>query len=167
MKLQLDTVGRLPIEDHHHSVLRRRAVPIDDPTDGDIQILIAEMLKVMPTWDGQGLAAPQVFESKRLFVVAKRLIRQEVVINPRILKMSGSDIGLESCLSLPDRAFIVPRPTKLRFEAQDRTGTWYRADLTGMAARCFMHEYDHIEGVLLCDRYQEVSSGRLAMRGPS
>ena len=76
------------------------------------------------------------------------------LVNPTILDQSGEQEGLEGCLSVPGMWGYVTRPDWVKVKAQDRNGNWFEAEGTGLTARCFCHELDHLDGHLyseLCD----------------
>lgn len=106
---------------------------------------------------GVGLAANQVNINKRLFLVlfhAQNEKKQKVVvfINPEILEYSEAKVTLEEgCLSLPGVHGMVSRPKKIKVRWQNEKGNWCETKLDGWEARIFLHEYDHIEGILFTD----------------
>ena len=68
------------------------------------------------------------------------------LVNPEILAQEGSQDGWEGCLSLPGMWGKVERPNWVKVRAQDRYGNWFETEGTEMAARCFCHELEHLEG---------------------
>lgn len=103
---------------------------------------------------GIGLAAPQIGSDVRLFVMkvgeSDAQLGYEVCYQPMVL-FSGKDqdeFG-EECLSLPNEKVIVKRPMKIVVEYTNRFGNRVEAWLTGMQARCFQHELDHLNGILI------------------
>ena len=123
--------------------------------------LILSMKKTMRAEGGIGLAAPQVGVNKRLFVIEVQpndrygnlpSIPFEVFINPVILKFDRRTSDFEEgCLSVDNFRIIINRPRSLWVRWQDQTGRFYRQKLTGVRARVFQHEYDHLEGILISD----------------
>ena len=123
--------------------------------------LIVSMKKTMRIEGGIGLAAPQVGVNKRLFVIEVRpndrysnlpSIPFEVFINPVILKFERRTSDFEEgCLSVDNFRIIINRPRGLWVRWQDQTGRFFRQKLTGVRARVFQHEYDHLEGILISD----------------
>lgn len=106
---------------------------------------------------GVGLAAPQVGVNIRLMVwneSGKKGEGQEVVlVNPRIISSSKDNkVFEEGCLSFPNIYGDVIRPSKVKVKAQDLTGKKFTVSISGFAARIFQHEFDHLQGTLLCDR---------------
>ena len=149
-----------------HPVLRQRARPIDESElrDPHVQKLIDDMLETMREYHGVGLAAPQVHEGRRLFVV---LLDEEpgpdseavALINPEIAPDgSGREEGWEGCLSIPDIRGLVPRFTEVTVKALDRHGKPVELRLKNFPARVAQHELDHLDGVLFFDRMTSLES---------
>ena len=124
---------------------------------GDVGTLAADMLDTMYVAPGRGLAAPQVGHLLRLFVMDvtwKEGARSPVVcINPAITwRSSGRATGAEGCLSIPGVTTHVTRAKEIRLRFTDLTGAEREEHLTGFAAICAQHEYDHLDGILTLDR---------------
>ena len=148
-----------------HPVLRIRAQAIDRGAikSPAVQRLIDDMMDTMTEYHGVGLAAPQVHESLRVFVVAFDPTQSEpvedqpgepfAIINPEITPL-GEDIVevWEGCLSIPDIRGRVPRLRELRLRAHDRKGERVDLRLENFRARVIQHENDHLDGVLFFDR---------------
>jgi peptide deformylase len=148
-----------------HPVLRTRAQPIERGAikSPAVQRLIDDMMDTMTEYHGVGLAAPQVHESLRVFVVAFDPSQSEpvedqpgepfAIINPEITPL-GEDIveDWEGCLSIPDIRGRVPRLRELRLRAHDRKGERFDLRLQDFQARVIQHENDHLDGVLFFDR---------------
>lgn len=119
--------------------------------DNKLAILLDDLYETMQKSDGVGLAAPQVGILKRCVVIDVGEGRIELV-NPKIIKEEGSQIGQEGCLSVPGKWGEVERPMKVTVEAQDRFGK--KITITGeeLLARAFCHELDHLEGKLFLDK---------------
>lgn len=129
------------------------------------------MFDTMREYSGVGLAAPQVHEGVRLFVAGLRagVIGEEVgeggemplmaLVNPEITLLDEpTHVGWEGCLSIPDIRGRVPRATKVRVKALDRTGKPLRFTAHGFSARVIQHEYDHLDGILFFDRMGTLES---------
>ena len=110
--------------------------------------------------EGSGLAAPQIGVNKRAFVFKHRG-QIEVVLNPKILQRSSETniarlgrekMGVEGCLSVPNLYAYIERPWEIDVEYQSKAGKTIQKNLQGMEAVCFLHENDHLEGVLFIDR---------------
>lgn len=126
--------------------------------------LLDDMLETMREAPGVGLAAPQIGVGLRVAVIeyaedeedpdnTKRVYE---LINPEIIKQKGSDSGQEGCLSIPGLAADVDRPTYVLVKAQDRNGKEIRIKAYDWLARIFLHEIDHLHGVLMTDRATQV-----------
>lgn len=143
-------------------ILRKKCTPVD-PIDNNIAAIIDEMREIMYKHNGMGLAAPQIGLDIALFIMevpqenekeydAEKAIFRHF-INPKILSISDEqNIVAEGCLSIPGIREEVVRPSKVDVEAQDLEGNIFRISLDGLEARCFLHENDHINGVLFIDR---------------
>ena len=114
------------------------------------RMLIASMFETMKAYKGIGLAAPQVGINEQIFVVdtGKDAF---AVINPRILKNTGTDITEEGCLSIPNVLVDVKRAKTIVVEFTDEYNRIVHATLSGMAAKVFQHENDHLQGKLILD----------------
>ena len=142
-----------------HPVLRRRAPPLDPADVGSpaVQRLIDDMFETMNEYAGIGLAAPQVHESRRLFVAGvddpDGGLPPVVMINPEIEILGpAEEEDWEGCLSIPDVRGRVSRASRIRDRALDRRGAPQRMTADGFAARVIQHETDHLDGVLFLDR---------------
>lgn len=112
--------------------------------------LIEDMLDTMYEANGVGLAAPQVGVLKRIVVIDVGE-GPLVLINPEIIKTSGSQTGDEGCLSVPGKAGTVTRPNEVTVRFMGEDGEWYEAEGTELLARAICHECDHLDGKLYVD----------------
>ena len=145
-------------------VLRSPAQVVDDIRDERIQKLIDDLIATVEQANGVGIAAPQVAESYRLFIVASRpnprypnapVMEPTAMINPRILAHSTEVVqGWEGCLSIPGIRGSVPRYQAIEIEYTDRDGKLQKQELTDFVARIFQHEYDHLDGIVFLDRLE-------------
>ncbi len=78
------------------------------------------------------------------------------LINPEIIETSGEQDGPEGCLSVPGEFGLVKRPMHVRVRAQDRFGKWFEVEGTGLTARCFCHEIDHLEGIVFTSKAERM-----------
>ena len=124
--------------------------------DDRLHMLLDDMKETLLDAEGVGLAAPQVGVLRRLFLVDTG---EEILecINPEIVETSGEQVGLEGCLSVPGKYGVVKRPNVVKIRAQDRNGEWFEAEGEELIARCFCHEYAHLDGQL----YTEVAERML------
>lgn len=156
-----------PIVAYGSPVLKRVAQEVD-ATAEETKQFIEDLFETMYASKGVGLAAPQVGVSWRIFVVDGSPFAEDaendqeaevlknfkrVFVNPTILEESGEPWGFEEgCLSIPDIHETVKRKPSIVIESQLPDGTWVEESFTGLPARIFQHEYDHIEGMLFLDR---------------
>lgn len=118
-----------------------------------IQQLIDDMIKTMYDAPGIGLAAPQVGVSKRIFVSDVGEDHElYAFINPVLSDLVGEETLVEGCLSIPGRIGDVTRAQSCALTAWDRHGKRVRVEASGLLARCFQHEVDHLDGVLISDK---------------
>ena len=140
---------------HPNAILRRRADSVET-IDNAILSLVAEMIHIMREEQGLGIAAPQVGASKRIFVTegeAEDGGDEKVFINPKFLVVDGLlESYEEGCLSLPDIRGTVRRQPHVIIEALDVHGKTFTMEESGLMARCWQHEMDHLDGVLIIDR---------------
>ena len=115
---------------------------------------LASAMKVkMVEWNGIGLAAPQVGHNVRLIVIKLSTGQIQEMINPRISWTSPETIPMaEGCLSIAGETCIVTRPSKVRVKFQTIDGDYKYWCLHKMDARVLLHEYDHLEGVLMTEK---------------
>ena len=112
---------------------------------------IEAMFELMVEHDGMGLAAPQVGISKRLFIMLDGSKRY-VCINPTIKKAKAeTKVDKEGCLSFPGETALVERSIEIKVSYQDGTGKRVEKKLRGLMARCFLHELDHLNGIVMHD----------------
>lgn len=119
--------------------------------DGDLRKLVADMFETMYDAEGVGLAAPQVGLSLRLFVMDCDGVKL-VAANPEIIETEGEQDGDEGCLSVGKVASPLKRAMRVVLRAQDVDGNQYEQEANGLAARCFLHETDHCDGILFINR---------------
>lgn len=158
----------LPIVAYGDPVLRRIGKDIDKDYPG-LEELIENMKETMKNAQGVGLAAPQVGRDIRLFLIDaspfsenEELEEEEraflkdfkqTFINARIVEEQGDEWAFnEGCLSIPNINEDVYRPEVIHVEYLDEDFKERQETLTGLAARIFQHEYDHIEGILFTDK---------------
>lgn len=158
----------LPIVAYGDPILRKVGKKINSEYP-NLKELIANMKETMYNANGVGLAAPQIGIDIRLFVIDASPFAEDeelstedrnqlkkfnkVFINAQILEEQGFEWAFsEGCLSIPDIREDVFRKETVTFQYQDENFTTHTETLTGIAARIFQHEYDHIEGILFTDK---------------
>ncbi len=121
--------------------------------DQKLLVLIQDMLDTMYEAGGVGLAAPQVGILKRLIVidVSEEGNEPVILINPEIIAADGEQVGEEGCLSVPGKVGTVSRPNYVKVKAYDKNMKEFTVEGTGLLARAFCHEIDHLNGKLYVD----------------
>ncbi len=144
----------LKIYKYPEPVLAKKAARVE-AFGPDMLKLFDDMIETMYVSDGVGLAAPQIGVSKQIFVMCPTRVPGEeyIVINPVIESSSGKELGLEGCLSLPGISAEVPRATKLKLTYQDQHGKKHTLQAESFFARVIQHEIDHLNGMLIVDRF--------------
>lgn len=147
-------------------VLRQMAQPIDNVYDKTIQNLADNLLDILVTSSGVGIAAPQVSVPYRLLIVASRPNRRypnapfmepTVMINPHLVSHSGEVVkDWEGCLSVPGIRGLIPRYRQIEVEYTNRQGKQVRQELNDFVARIFQHENDHLNGMVFLDRLESL-----------
>jgi peptide deformylase len=132
----------------------RRKCQLVTVFDDDFRMLTARMFEIMRESRGVGLAAPQVGVPLRVFVmnVMGKPEGDCVVANPTIHDGSAVREAEEGCLSIPDVFAKIRRPSRCRLTAFDELGRPFEREGEGLLARCWQHETDHLDGVLILDR---------------
>ena len=172
----------LPIVAYGSPILKKQAEEIDEHFEG-LNELISNMFETMYAAKGVGLAAPQINQSIRLFVVdaspfAEREEGEEedekavglenfkkVFINPIIHEEMGQKWGFnEGCLSIPGIREEVQRLSKITISYYDESWLLHEETFDGYAARVIQHEYDHIEGILFTDKISPLRKKLLQKR---
>jgi len=144
-----------PIVRYGADVLHQPAAPVEAVTP-EIQALINDMIQTMYAAPGVGLAAPQVGVGVRIFVcdisVGRNAGELLTFINPTFIERDGMQLEEEGCLSAPGFNATVARPSRAVLKGLDRNGEEQTVEATGLLARCFQHEMDHLDGMIFIDR---------------
>lgn len=166
----------LRIVNYPAEVLRTQAEPVESVTE-NVRDVSRRMIELMLEAPGIGLAAPQVGISWRLFVahvppdpdeknpalpgVLNATAEPTVYINPELSDFS-TDLEPydEGCLSLPEITGIVRRPSTVSITATDLKGNRFTHRATGLLARCWQHEMDHLDGTLIIDKFSPMDRRR-------
>ena len=120
--------------------------------DDRLHVLLDDMKDTLHKAQGAGLAAPQVGVLRRVVLVETEPGELLELINPEIVSVSEErQEEMEGCLSVPGEWGITDRPMTVTVRAQDRNGNWFEATGSGLKARCFCHELDHLDGTLYTD----------------
>jgi peptide deformylase len=153
--------------------LRQVAAPVVELTD-EIRKMAIALMDIMHDANGIGLAAPQVGWSWRVLAINLSGEKRDglVFVNPKIVSQSKeTNEAYEACLSVPGISGKVTRPTAVSVTAMNLDGEVLPFELDGLLARCFLHEYDHLDGVLFIDRLsvakkQSIKSKLKRLGGP-
>jgi peptide deformylase len=129
---------------------------LENEFNDDLARVVGDMFETMYEAGGVGLAAPQVFDSRRLFVMdvpdEEGKSNKLTFINPEVIRVEGEQVGEEGCLSFPGVFQSVQREMRVIVKAQDVKGETFELDLKDLAARCVLHETDHCDGIVFLDR---------------
>jgi peptide deformylase len=131
--------------------------------DKELAELCSDMFETMYEAEGVGLAAPQIGLNLRLFVMDCVGIKL-IAANPEIVSTEGAQAESEGCLSVGKVPAVVERPMRARLRAQDENGEWFERDAEGYAARAFMHETDHCNGILFLDHLPRLRKDMVVKR---
>ena len=136
-----------------HPILHEKMKPCSEDLD---RREISRILKEnMVHYEGIGLSANQIGISERVFVMILHMETQEIItcFNPRIIKKYNDDVWFEEgCLSFPDEIINVSRPNRIVVKYEDEDKKDHKIKLDGLAARVFLHEFDHLEGIVFTER---------------
>ena len=143
-------MAKLNIVKDGDPILRKKSRPVEK-IDERIKTLAADMLETMRAANGCGLAAVQVGKLRRMVIVEVEENKPYILINPEIIKREGKQNEAEGCLSVPERWGITDRPMTVTVRAMNLDGEWIQVTGSGLAARAFCHELDHLDGILFTD----------------
>ncbi len=136
-----------------HPILHERVKPCSKDLD---RPEMSRILKEnMIHYGGVGLSANQIGISERVFIMVLNMETEETItcFNPRIIKRYDDDVWCEEgCLSFPDEIINVKRPDRIVVKYEDEDKKDHKIKLSGMAARVFLHEFDHLEGIVFTER---------------
>ena len=136
-------------------ILRKKSRKVEE-LDQRTQTLIDDMFETMYDAGGVGLAAVQVGVLKQVIVIDTDQPGEKLVlINPEIIAQEGENVSPEGCLSIPGKAGYVKRPNQVTVRAMDRNGQIYEKTGTGLLAKAFCHEIDHLSGQLYIDKVEK------------
>jgi peptide deformylase len=132
----------------------KQVAPEVDKVDGSLARLVEDMVETMYDSEGAGLAAPQVGVQKRLFVydVGEG---PRAMINPAIVETDGEWYHAEGCLSIPGLRLGIVRPNRVHVRGFDVDGNDVSIEADEFLGRVFLHEVDHLDGVLMVERLED------------
>ena len=143
----------LKLTPNTHPILHERVKPCSKNLD---RREISRILKEnMFHYEGIGLSANQIGISERVFIMMLNMETEETItcFNPRIIKRYDDNVWCEEgCLSFPDEIINVERPDRIIVKYEDEDKKDHKIKLSGMAARVFLHEFDHLEGIVFTER---------------
>ena len=154
----------LPVAQRGEDILRLKAARVADTEFNSdwLMQLASAMIVTMLERSGVGIAAPQVYISKRVIIVASRPnlrypdapeMDAVVMVNPEILEFSqATTLGEEGCLSVPNERGQVQRAQSIKVLYHTLTGEVMESTFEGFPARIVQHEIDHLNGILFVDR---------------
>lgn len=147
-----------------HVVLRRKAEAVSDVKSASIRQIIEKMFSCLVNSNGVGLAAPQIFESVCIIIIASRPseryplapeMQPVLMINPGFTVLSKTlKKDWEGCLSIPGIRALVPRYQKIKISYLNQQGEQQQLIAEDFVARVFQHEYDHLNGMVYLDRVE-------------
>ena len=143
----------LQLTPNTHPILHERVKPCSKDLD---RPEMSRILKEnMVHYGGVGLSANQIGIGERVFIMVLNMETEETItcFNPRIIKRYDDNVWCEEgCLSFPDEIINVERPDRIIVKYEDENGKDHKIKLSSMAARIFLHEFDHLEGIVFTER---------------
>ncbi len=143
----------LELTPNTHPILHERVKPCSKDLD---RPEMSRILKEnMVHYGGVGLSANQIGIGERVFIMMLNMETEETItcFNPRIIKRYDDNVWCEEgCLSFPDEIINVERPDRIIVKYEDEDKKDHKIKLSGMAARVFLHEFDHLEGIVFTQR---------------
>ncbi len=149
-----------------HPILRRTAkcVAIEEIPLPETQQFVDNMIETMNDYNGVGLAAPQVYDIRKIIVVGINPFHIDeyastIIFNPKLTYMSEDRLDdWEGCLSIPDMRGIVSRSKEIHVSGYDREGNPLAFEAHDYFARVLQHEIDHLNGTLFLDRMTDLKT---------
>ena len=143
----------LQLTPNTHPILHERVKPCSK--DLDRREMSRILKENMMHYEGVGLSANQIGIGERVFIMILNMETEETItcFNPRIIKRYDDNVWCEEgCLSFPDEIINVKRPDRIVVKYEDEDKKDHKIKLSGMAARVFLHEFDHLEGIVFTER---------------
>ena len=143
----------LELTPNTHPILHEKVKPCSK--DLDRREMSRILKENMIHYEGVGLSANQIGIGERVFIMVLNMETEETItcFNPRIIKRYDDNVWCEEgCLSFPDKIINVERPDRIVVKYEDEDGKDHKIKLSGMAARVFLHEFDHLEGIVFTQR---------------
>ena len=143
----------LQLTPNTHPILHERVKPCSkDLNRPEMSRILKEN---MLHYEGIGLSANQIGISERVFIMMLNMETEETItcFNPRIIKRYEDDVWFEEgCLSFPDEIINIQRPDRIVVKYEDEDKKDHKIKLDGLASRVFLHEFDHLEGIVFTER---------------
>ena len=119
--------------------------------------ILTDMTQTMIHANGVALAGPPIVYMRRVCVVLDTLDNDKIIemVNPEVVATEGEQTGSEGCLSFPNKFGMVTRPRIVTVRAQDRNGEWFTVQSHDLTARAFLHEIDHLDGLVFTEKVTE------------
>ena len=143
----------LELTPNTHPILHNKVKPCSVTLDR--HFVAKTLIENMHHYEGIGLAAIQIGIGERVFVMILNMETEETItcFNPRIIKRYDDDVWCEEgCLSFPDEIINIQRPNRIVVKYEDEDKKDHKIKLDGLAARVFLHEFDHLEGIVFTQR---------------
>lgn len=133
-------------------ILRKKSREVEEVND-KIREILEDMVETLHSYNGVGLAGPQIGILKRLVVIDLYDEKGPIkLVNPRIIKQKGEQEVEEGCLSFPNQFAKIVRPAEVTIEALDENGKKIKIKGEGLLAQAISHELDHLDGILFVDK---------------
>ena len=142
-------------DEDRYSILTTRGNPVTK-FDEELHMIVQDLRDTLVDAAGAGLAAPQIGYAVRVAVIANG----PTLINPEIIEKYGSVVDYEGCLSIPNLVAPVARAESVKVRSHDMDGDLVEFNADGFEARVMQHEIDHLDGILMFDRLDEVNRRR-------
>ncbi len=140
------------IREAEDEILRKKSKEVE-VVDEKIAEILNDMVETMHKYDGVGLAGPQIGILKRIIVIDLYDDKGPIkLVNPKIIKQSGTQEVEEGCLSFPNQYGKIVRPEKIKIEALNEKGEKIKIEGEGLLAQAISHEIDHLDGILFVDK---------------
>ncbi len=153
----------LPLSKLPAKILRTPTEDIKLPADKNITRLVKNMITTCKVANGVGLAAPQIGKNLNMAIIYLEEMGLPAfpIINPKIISSSKQQEDMEEgCLSLPGLYGTVSRPKKITIEAYNLEGEKFQITDDTFLARVLQHEIDHLNNILIIDKFKEITTGK-------
>lgn len=140
------------VREDGEEILRKKSKEVEI-VDDKIKMILDDMVETLHSYNGVGLAAPQIGILKRLVVIDLYDDKGPIkLINPKIVKQKGQQEVEEGCLSFPNKFAKIIRPAEIVIEALNENGKKIKIKGEGLLAQAISHELDHLDGILFVDK---------------